>query len=100
MEGAAGFDERFAAIAEGGDGAADPGRRPASESPHGAFAIVAVVPRPRRFVEGLLSSETMIEYPAGIARGTYRARDLDIVGMPARVTRDAIEIVKGEAFFN
>jgi len=99
MEGAAGFDERFAAIAEG---VTAPQIQAAVQRQITArrVAIVAVVPEAATFVEGLLSSETMIEYPAGIARGTYRARDLDIVGMPARVTRDAIEIVKGEAFFN
>ncbi|MBI3447580.1 MAG: insulinase family protein [Acidobacteria bacterium] len=99
VEGASGFDERFTATAEA---VTAPQTQSAAQRQLTArrVAIVAVVPDAAAFLEGLLSSETMIEYPAGIARETYRARDLDIVGMPGRMTRDAIEIVRSEAFFN
>ena len=61
---------------------------------------VAVTPDANSLVEQLFSSETLIEYPAGIARDATRARDLDIVGFRMPLSREAVEIVKAQDLFN
>jgi len=89
-----GFDERFAAIAEG---VTAPQIQAAVQRQITARRVAIVRRRPEAatFVEGLLSSETMIEYRRD-RPGTYRARDLGHRRNAGACDPDAIEIRQGE----